>query len=95
MGSVLAKCHKGHHEVEAAPDEGVDEAVEVEVVGGMTVNNGELKKVIEKGRTEIKEAQEKLNSSLTTPIVHSEAKVRVYSEKSDRGGLLLFEVIIT
>ena len=79
MGSVFAKCHK-NAEVEAFKGHGleaVDEAVEVGDVGGtMTVHNTEeLKKVIEKGRTEIKEAQEKLNSSLTTPIVDSEAKV--------------------
>ena len=56
-----------------------DEALEVDPVGAgakdMTVNE-ELRRVIEDGRREIKEAQEKLNSSLTTPIVESEAKVR-------------------
>ena len=55
-----------------------DKAVEVGDVGGgseMTVHNEELKRCIEEGRKEIKEAQEKLNSSLTTPISESEAKV--------------------
>ena len=52
-----------------------DQAVEVDDVGGMTVNNEELRRVIEEGRKEIKDAQEKLNSSLTTPITESEAKV--------------------
>ena len=52
-----------------------DKAIEVGDVGGMTVNNEELRRVIEEGRKEIKEAQEKLNSSLTTPITESEAKV--------------------
>ena len=52
-----------------------DKAVEVDDVGGMTVNNEELRRVIEEGRKEIKDAQEKLNSSLTTPITESEAKV--------------------
>ena len=54
-----------------------DKALEIGDVGGgkMTVNNDELKRVIEEGRKEIKEAQEKLNSSLTTPISESEAKV--------------------
>ena len=61
------------------PDEPLDGALEVDPVGAgakdMTVNE-ELRRVIEDGRREIKEAQEKLNSSLTTPIVESEAKVR-------------------
>ena len=52
-----------------------DKAIEVGDVGGMTVNNEELRRVIEEGRKEIKDAQEKLNSSLTTPITESEAKV--------------------
>jgi len=60
------------------PDEPLDGALEVDPVGAgakdMTVNE-ELRRVIEDGRREIKEAQEKLNSSLTTPIVESEAKV--------------------
>jgi len=60
------------------PDEPIDGALEVDPVGAgakdMTVNE-ELRRVIEDGRREIKEAQEKLNSSLTTPIVESEAKV--------------------
>lgn len=55
----------------------LDEASEAEFVGGgnMTVHSEELKRVIEEGRREIKETQEKLNSSLTTPIVEAEAKV--------------------
>lgn len=65
--------------VTQAGSEPPDEALEVDPVGGgakdMTVNE-ELRRVIEDGRREIKEAQEKLNSSLTTPIVESEAKVR-------------------
>merc|ERR1712037_177256 len=52
-----------------------DQAIEVGDVGGMTVNNEELRRVIEEGRKEIKDAQKKLNSSLTTPITESEAKV--------------------
>ena len=55
-----------------------DQAVEVPEVGtGALImgNNEDLKRVIEAGRREIKETQEKLNSSLTTPIVDSEAKV--------------------
>ena len=55
-----------------------DKAIEVGEVGGgsnMTVHNEELKRCIEEGRKEIKEAQEKLNSSLTTPLSESEAKV--------------------
>eukprot|EP00093_Oithona_nana_P015211 15211.XXX_1475098_1475639_1 [CDS] Oithona nana genome sequencing. len=64
--------------VTQAGSEPPDEALEVDPVGGgakdMTVNE-ELRRVIEDGRREIKEAQEKLNSSLTTPIVESEAKV--------------------
>ena len=55
-----------------------DKAIEVGEVGGMTVNNEELRRVIEEGRKEIKDAQEKLNSSLTTPITESEAKVNMY-----------------
>ena len=61
------------------PEEVVDAALEVDPVGAsakdMTVNE-ELRRVIEDGRREIKEAQDKLNSSLTTPIVESEAKVK-------------------
>jgi len=60
------------------PEDTLDEAFEVDPVGAsakdMTVNE-ELRRVIEDGRREIKEAQDKLNSSLTTPIVESEAKV--------------------
>ena len=44
----------------------------VEEVGG---GNEKLKEIMNKGRQEIKEAQEKLNSSLTIPIVDAEAKV--------------------
>ena len=56
-----------------------DEAVEVgEVGGGGAMTNEQLKKVIQEGRREIKETQEKFNSSLTTPIVDSEAKVSTY-----------------
>ena len=58
-----------------------DKAIEVGDVGGMTVNNEELRRVIEEGRKEIKDAQEKLNSSLTTPITESEAKVNTYLTK--------------
>ena len=58
-----------------------DKAIEVGDVGGMTVNNEELRRVIEEGRKEIKDAQEKLNSSLTTPITESEAKVNTYRTK--------------
>ena len=67
------------------PDEPLDGALEVDPVGAgakdMTVNE-ELRRVIEDGRREIKEAQEKLNSSLTTPIVESEAKVCCYVTKT-------------
>ena len=56
-----------------------DEAVEVgEVGGGGAMTNEQLKKVIQEGRREIKETQEKFNSSLTTPIVDSEAKVSIF-----------------
>ena len=44
----------------------------VEDVGG---GNEKLKEIMNKGRHEIKEAQEKLNSSFTIPIVDAEAKV--------------------
>ena len=44
----------------------------VEDVGG---GNEKLKEIMHKGRQEIKDAQEKLNSSLTIPIVDAEAKV--------------------
>ena len=44
----------------------------VEEVGG---GNEKLKDIMNKGRQEIKEAQEKLNSSLTIPIVDAEANV--------------------
>ena len=44
----------------------------VEDVGG---GNEKLKEIMDKGRQEIKEAQEKLNSSLTIPITDAEAKV--------------------
>ena len=44
----------------------------VEDVGG---GNETLKEIMNKGRQEIKEAQDKLNSSLTIPIVDAEAKV--------------------
>ena len=44
----------------------------VDEVGG---GNEKLKEIMNKGRQEIKEAQEKLNSSLTIPIVDAEAKV--------------------
>ena len=46
----------------------------------MGVNtNGELKKVMAEGRKEIKDAHEKLNSSLTTPVLsdHNGAEARV------------------
>ena len=86
MGLITSKGRKRPIIIE--PTNHYDEAVEVEtelgggrVAGGvktMTVHNEELKKVIEDGRREIKETQEKLNSSLTTPIVDSEAKVILY-----------------
>ena len=44
----------------------------VDDVGG---GNEKLKEIMNKGRQEIKDAQEKLNSSLTIPIVDAEAKV--------------------
>ena len=44
----------------------------VQDVGG---GNEKLKELMNKGRQEIKDAQEKLNSSLTIPIVDAEAKV--------------------
>ena len=44
----------------------------VDDVGG---GNDKLKEIMNKGRQEIKDAQEKLNSSLTIPIVDAEAKV--------------------
>ena len=44
----------------------------VEDVGG---GNEKLKEIMDKGRQEIKDAQEKLNSSLTIPITDAEAKV--------------------
>ncbi len=68
-----------HYDQGLGTNQSPDQAVEIGDVGGrgnMTVQNDELKKVIEQGRKEIKETQEKLNSSLTTPIVESEAKVR-------------------
>ena len=82
MGVISSKGRKKaiifEHDPTAAAVNSVDRAVEVEAEVGasnMTVHNEELKRVIEEGRKEIKEAQEKLNSSLTTPIVDSEAKV--------------------
>ena len=44
----------------------------VDDVGG---GNEKLKAIMGRGRQEIKEAQEKLNSSLTIPLVDAEAKV--------------------
>ena len=65
--------------IDCAEHSNCDQAVELytDLGGGnnMTVQNDELKRVIEAGRKEIKDAQDKLNSSLTTPIVESEAKV--------------------
>ena len=83
MGVISSKGRKKaiifEHDPTAAAVNSVDRAVEVEAAevgaSNMTVHNEELKRVIEEGRKEIKEAQEKLNSSLTTPIVDSEAKV--------------------
>lgn len=56
----------------------IDEVADnVAEVGGSRdmPNHEELHKVMKEGRNEIKKAQEKLSSSLTTPIVDSEAKV--------------------
>ena len=84
MGTISSKGRKKAIIFEHDPTtvNSVDRAVEVEAAevgaSNMTVHNEELKRVIEEGRKEIKEAQEKLNSSLTTPIVDSEAKVMRY-----------------
>ncbi len=79
-----------------------DEAVEAAEVGAMKVRRGssceDLRRVIKEGRREIKLAQEKLSSSLTTPIAESEAKVSivlhcwfVYNLRNDwRGCFSLF-----
>ena len=76
----LIVTQAGSEPPEEVVDGGLDAALEVDPVGAsakdMTVNE-ELRRVIEDGRREIKEAQEKLNSSLTTPIVESEAKVKI------------------
>jgi hypothetical protein len=63
-------------------------AIDVADVGGarhnnMVINNKDLQKVIRTGRDEIKQAQHKLNSSLTTPIVDSEAKVIILFGSKD------------
>ena len=76
MGS---KCGKSAAVIKNEPFEPLDSALEVGEVGARPktsmTNNKELKEVIQQGRREIKEAQDKLNSSLTTPIAESEAKV--------------------
>ena len=76
MGS---KCGKSAAVIKNEPFEPLDSASEVGEVGARPktsmTNNKELKEVIQQGRREIKEAQDKLNSSLTTPIAESEAKV--------------------
>ena len=76
----LIVTQAGSEPPEEVVDGELDAAVDVDPVGAsakdMTVNE-ELRRVIEDGRREIKEAQEKLNSSLTTPIVESEAKVKI------------------
>ena len=94
MGSFKSKCVK-NATVKNKPSEPLetletDLAFEVSEVGASRrpkssmVNHNELKEAIEKGRKEIRDAQEKLNSSLTTPIVNSaqnsaEARVKLIS----------------
>ena len=91
MGSFKSKCVK-NATVKNKPSEPIetDLAFEVSEVGASRrpkssmVNHNELKEAIEKGRKEIRDAQEKLNSSLTTPIVNSaqnsaEARVNLIS----------------
>ena len=51
-----------------------EEGQRVADVGGGG-NERQLQEIMGKGRQEIKEAQEKLNSSLTIPIVDAEAKL--------------------
>ena len=79
MNILFENASKKCYELQQNPISGdPDKAIEVGEVGGgsnMTVHNEELKRCIEEGRKEIKDAQEKLNSSLTTPISESEAKV--------------------
>ena len=94
MGSIKSKCGKNAAAVEDVKEEpsGIetDTAFEATEVGGarnMGVNtNGELKKVMAEGRKEIKDTQEKLNSSLTTPVLSdhngAEARVRNQNRKS-------------
>ena len=85
MGSIKSKCGKNAAAVEDVNEEGggidtVSEATEVGGARNMGVNtNGELKKVMAEGRKEIKDAHEKLNSSLTTPVLsdHNGAEARV------------------
>ena len=86
MGSIKSKCGKNAAAVEDVNEEGggIDTVSEATEVGGarntMGVNtNGELKKVMAEGRKEIKDAHEKLNSSLTTPVLsdHNGAEARV------------------
>ena len=87
MGSIKSKCGKNAAAVEDVNEEeggGIDTVSEATEVGGarnMGVNtNGQLKKVMAEGRKEIKDAHEKLNSSLTTPVLSdqngAEARVR-------------------
>ena len=94
MGSIKSKCGKNAAAVEDVKEQpsGIetDTASEATEVGGarnMGVNtNGELKKVMAEGRKEIKDAHEKLNSSLTTPVLSdhngAEARVRNQNRKS-------------
>ena len=85
MGSIKSKCGKNAAAVEDVSKEegGIDTVSEATEVGGarnMGVNtNGQLKKVMAEGRKEIKDAHEKLNSSLTTPVLsdHNGAEARV------------------
>ena len=94
MGSFKSKCVK-NATVKNKPSEPLetDLAFEVSEVGASrrpksSMVNPELKEAIEKGRKEIRDAQEKLNSSLTTPIVDSEARVKFISHfKNARGDI--------
>ena len=100
MGSFKSKCVK-NATVKNKPSEPLetDLAFEVSEVGASrrpksSMVNPELKEAIEKGRKEIRDAQEKLNSSLTTPIVDSEARVKFISHfKNAREGTSIYHVV--
>ena len=69
------ECHSSNTELHSpVPIFVVDELGQcVEEVGAG--GNERLREIMRKGKQEIKESQEKLNSSLTIPIVEAEAKV--------------------